>query len=46
MEFLTGYPGYPVQSSDVLIFSQTLVIVFIIGNISYWGSRSAKKEEI
>jgi hypothetical protein len=47
MEFLTGYPGDAIQSSDVLSFSQTLVVIFIlIGNISYWGSRGSRKEEI
>lgn len=46
MEYLTGYPGDAIQSSDVLSFSQTLVLIFIIvGNISYWGSRASKKEE-
>ena len=47
MEFLTGYPGDAIQRSDVLSFSQTLVVIFIlIGNISYWGSRSARKGEV
>ena len=47
MEFLTGNPGDAIQSSDVLSFSQTLVVIFIlIGNISYWGSRSARKGEV
>lgn len=44
MEFLTGYPGDAIQSSDVLSFSQTLVIIFIvIGNIAFWGSRASKE---
>jgi hypothetical protein len=47
MEFLTNHPGDAIQSSDVLSFSQTLVVIFIIiGNISYWGSRSARKGEV
>jgi hypothetical protein len=47
MEFLTGNPGDAIQSSDVLSFSQTLVLIFIIiGNISYWGVRASRKEEI
>jgi hypothetical protein len=47
MEFLTGNPGDAIQSSDVLSFSQTLVLIFIVvGNISYWGSRGSRKEEI
>jgi len=47
MEFLTGNPGDAIQSSDVLSFSQTLVVIFVlIGNISYWASRGSRKEEI
>jgi len=46
MEFLTGHPGDAIRSSDVLSFSQTLVLIFIvIGNISYFGARAARKEE-
>ena len=46
MEYLTGHPGDAIKSSDVLSFSQTLVIIFIIiGNVSYFGARAARKEE-
>jgi len=46
MEYLTHHPGDAIRSSDVLSFSQTLVLIFIaIGNISYWGAKSSKKEE-
>ena len=46
MEFLTKHPGDAIKSSDVLSFSQTLVVVFIIiGNIAYFGAKGAKKEE-
>ena len=46
MEFMTGHPGDAIRSSDVLSFSQTLVLIFIvIGNISYFGARAARKEE-
>lgn len=37
LEFLTGHPGDAIVSSDILSFTQTLVIILIIvGNISYW----------
>lgn len=46
MEFLTGHPGDAIKSSDVLSFSQTLVVIFIIvGNIAYFGARGARREE-
>lgn len=46
MEFLTKHPGDAIRSSDVLSFTQTLVLIFIvIGNISYWGAKAARKEE-
>ena len=46
LEFLTQHPGDAIRSSDVLSFTQTLVLIFIvIGNISYFGARAAKKEE-
>ena len=46
MEFLTKHPGDAIRSSDVLSFSQTLVVIFIIiGNISYFGAKAARKEE-
>ncbi len=45
MEFLTRHPGDAIKSSDVLSFSQTLVLIFIIvGNISYWGVKTSEKE--
>lgn len=46
MEYLTKHPGDAIRSSDVLSFSQTLVLIFIvIGNISYWGAKTSRKEE-
>ena len=37
LEFLTGHPGDAIISSDILSFSQTLVLIFIaLGNIAYW----------
>jgi len=37
LEFLTGYPGDAIVSSDILSFTQTLVLIFIaVGNISYF----------
>jgi hypothetical protein len=37
LEFLTGNPGDAIISSDILSFSQTLVLIFIaVGNIAYW----------
>ncbi|MFP3952014.1 MAG: hypothetical protein ACLFVP_07765 [Candidatus Bathyarchaeia archaeon] len=37
LEFLTGYPGEAIVSSDILSFTQTLVLIFIaVGNISYF----------
>jgi hypothetical protein len=37
LEFLTGNPGDAIVSSDILSFSQTLVLIFIaLGNIAYW----------
>ncbi len=46
MEFLTRHPGDAIQSSDVLSFTQTLVIILIlIGNISYFGAKASRKEE-
>lgn len=45
MEFLTGHPGDAIRSSDILSFTQTLVIIFIvIGNIAYFGAKPSKKE--
>jgi len=46
LEFLTGHPGDAIVSSDILSFTQTLVLVFIaIGNISFWMTRKTKEEE-
>jgi hypothetical protein len=40
LEFLTGHPGDAIVSSDILTFTQTLVLIFIlVGNVSYWMSR-------
>jgi len=40
LEFLTGHPGDAIVSSDILTFSQSLVLIFIaVGNISYFMSR-------
>ena len=37
LEFITGHPGDAIVSSDILTFTQTLVLIFIIiGNVSYW----------
>lgn len=46
MEFLTKHPGDAIKSSDVLSFTQTMVVIFIIiGNISYFGAKASRKEE-
>jgi hypothetical protein len=40
LEFLTGHAGDAIVSSDILTFSQTLVLIFIaVGNISYFMTR-------
>ncbi|HHL41162.1 hypothetical protein DRO31_00780 [Candidatus Bathyarchaeota archaeon] len=37
LEFLTGHPGDAIVSSDILTFTQTLVLIFIaVGNISWF----------
>jgi hypothetical protein len=37
LEFLTGHPGDAIVSSDILSFTQTLVLIFIlIGNVAFW----------
>ena len=37
LEFITGNPGDAIVSSDILTFTQSLVLIFIIvGNLSYW----------
>jgi hypothetical protein len=43
LEFITGHPGAAIRSSDILSFTQTLVLIFIvIGNVAYW---MGKQEE-
>ena len=45
MEYLVGVPGDAIRSSDILSFTQTMVLIFIIiGNVSYFGAKMAKKE--
>ena len=40
LEFLTGHPGDAIVSSDILTFTQTLVLIFIIvGNVSWYMTR-------
>ena len=37
LEFISGHPGAAIRSSDILSFTQTLVLIFIvIGNVAYW----------
>lgn len=41
LEFLTGHPGDAIVSSDILTFTQVLVLIFIlIGNVSYFMSKN------
>jgi len=43
LEYLTGHPGDAIISSDILSFSQTLVLIFIaLGNIAYWMQKGGK----
>lgn len=45
MEFLVGVPGDAIRSSDILSFTQTMVLIFIIiGNISYFGAKMTRRE--
>jgi len=45
MEYLVGVPGDAIRSSDILSFTQTLVLIFIlIGNIAYFGAKTTRKE--
>jgi hypothetical protein len=45
LEFLTGHPGDAIVSSDILSFTQTLVLIFIvIGNVSFWMTRGQREE--
>jgi hypothetical protein len=40
LEFLTNHPGDAIVSSDILSFTQTLVLIFIIiGNVAFWMQR-------
>jgi hypothetical protein len=40
LEFITGHPGSAIRSSDILSFTQTLVLIFIIiGNVAYWMNK-------
>lgn len=40
LEFLTGHPGDAIVSSDILTFTQSLVLIFIIvGNVSWFMTR-------
>ncbi|KYH37807.1 MAG: hypothetical protein AYL28_004890, partial [Candidatus Bathyarchaeota archaeon B23] len=42
MEYLVGVPGDAIRSSDILSFTQTMVLIFIIiGNVSYFGAKMA-----
>jgi hypothetical protein len=44
LEFLTGHPGDAIVSSDILSFTQTLVLIFIlIGNVAFWIQRGGGK---
>ena len=45
LEFLTGNPGDAIVSSDILSFTQSLVLIFIlIGNVSFWMTRGQTEE--
>jgi hypothetical protein len=45
LEFLTGNPGDAIVSSDILSFTQTLVLIFIvIGNVSFFMTRGQREE--
>jgi hypothetical protein len=40
LEFLTQHPGDAIVSSDILTFTQSLVLIFIIvGNVSWYMTR-------
>ena len=44
LEFLTGHAGDAIVSSDILSFTQTLVLIFIvIGNVSFWMAKGQKE---
>lgn len=37
LEFITGHPGDAIISSDILTFTQILVLILLlVGNVSYW----------
>jgi len=44
LEFLTGHPGDAIVSSDILSFTQTLVLIFIlVGNVAFWMQKGGGK---
>ena len=44
LEFLTGHPGDAIVSSDILSFTQTLVLIFIvIGNVAFWMQKGGAR---
>jgi hypothetical protein len=44
LEFLTNHPGDAIVSSDILSFTQTLVLIFIvIGNVAFWMQRGGAR---
>jgi len=44
LEFLTGHPGDAIISSDILSFTQTLVLIFIvIGNVAFWMQKGGAR---
>lgn len=44
LEFLTNHPGDAIISSDILSFTQTLVLIFIlIGNVAFWMQKGVGK---
>lgn len=44
LEFLTNHPGDAIVSSDILSFTQTLVLILIlIGNVAFWIQKGGGK---
>ena len=44
LEFLTNHPGDAIISSDILSFTQTLVLILIlIGNVAFWMQKGGGK---
>jgi len=44
LEFLTNHPGDAIVSSDILSFTQTLVLILIlIGNVAFWMQKGGAK---